>query len=121
MQSPVVVDNFNSVYLLPKRTQSIVQYMHESMTIHSNCIRIHITYFFKICVVHVILLFKDVKALLLICSLAGWEMDRDPLYPFYRSYNLLPHVPDAYTDIYPGGRSDRHEQALVFSYRTREV
>lgn len=37
------------------KTQLIVQYMHEGITIHTNCIRIH-TYFFAICVVHVIYL-----------------------------------------------------------------
>lgn len=117
-----VVDHFRSVYLLSKRThegkialktQSIILYKHDDIHIefHNNCTTNHTTYFLTICVVHVIyvFLFKDVKALILISSLTGWEVDRDPLYPFYRSYNLLPHVSNAYTDIYPGGRSDGHE------------
>lgn len=112
-----VVDHFRSVYLLSKRREDCIKnsikYKHDDIHIefHNNCTTNHTTYFLTICVVHVIyvLLFKDVKALILISSLTGWEVDRDPLYPFYRSYNLLPHVSNAYTDIHPGGRSDGHE------------
>lgn len=71
----------------------------------------YIIYFLIICVVYVlyVLLFKDVKVLILIFFLIGWEVDRDFLYLFYWLYNFFFYVFNVYIDIYFGGRSDGYE------------
>lgn len=58
----------------------------------------YIIYFLIICVVYVIyvLLFKDVKVLILIFFLIGWEVDRDFLYLFYWLYNFFFYVFNVY-------------------------